>query len=71
MAKRTEKNMTIALLSSLLKYLCFTDMENLWMPPHTQKKKGLIVTDLWRFLLIRHLVEYRTDFLEKNTLNHK
>lgn len=40
------------------------------MDAHTHKK-GLRVADLWQFLLIWHLVQYRSSFLVKNTLDSK
>lgn len=43
------------------------DMKNGWMHTHTHtQRKGLGVTDLWPFLLIKNLVQYRTDFLGKD-----
>lgn len=74
MPKREEKNMATALLSSLLKYFPFKGMENrcVYVHVHTHTHmKELRVTDLWQFLLIRHLVQYRTDFLEENRLDRK
>lgn len=68
LCQRGQRRTWLQLLSSLLKCCSFKDMEN--RCTH-MKKKGLSVTDLWQILLIRHLVQHRTDFLEKNMFDHK